>query len=187
MDQEVLLAALDARDPGTLRHTLGVVDLAERVAIRLGLTDEGILEVSQVAALHDIGKLATPDSILLKPGPLDEVERSVMEQHTIVGATMLERIPSLAHVAPAVRATHERWDGFGYPDGLAGSSIPLAARIVFVCDAFEAMTSQRPYRRPMDPAAAVAEVRRCAGSQFCPHSAETLLSVLEFEREATLV
>jgi HD-GYP domain-containing protein (c-di-GMP phosphodiesterase class II) len=186
-DQDVLLAALEARDPGTARHTAHVAELAERVAIRLGLSDDGVEEVAQVAALHDVGKLATPDSILLKSGPLDEAERTIMEAHTIVGGDVLARIPSLAHLERAVRATHERWDGTGYPDGLCGATIPLASRIVFVCDAYDAMTSVRPYRAVvMDNDAAIAELERCAGTQFCPRSAEALIAVVEFERETEL-
>jgi len=186
-DQDVLLAALEARDPGTARHTRQVVELAERVAIRLGLSDEGVDEVAQVAALHDVGKLATPDSILLKSGPLDHAERTMMEAHTIVGGDLLSRIPSLSHLERAVRATHERWDGAGYPDGLCGAMIPLASRIVFVCDAYDAMTSIRPYRSAvLGQDRAAAEIERCAGSQFCPRSAEALVAVLQFERETAI-
>jgi HD-GYP domain-containing protein (c-di-GMP phosphodiesterase class II) len=186
-DQEVLLAALQARDPGTARHTRGVIDLAERAAIRLGLSDEGVDEVAQVAALHDVGKLSTPDSVLLKSGRLDDAERRIMQAHTIAGAELLSRIPSLAHLQQAVRATHERWDGTGYPDGLAGPMIPLASRIVFVCDAYDAMTSVRPYRASLlGQDAAIAEIEGCAGTQFCTRSAEALVAVLEFERETAL-
>jgi putative nucleotidyltransferase with HDIG domain len=186
-DQEVLLAALDARDPGTARHARSVVDLAERVAIRLGLCDDDVSDVAQVAALHDIGKLATPDSILHKRGLLDEGQRMVMQEHTILGAELLARIPSLAHLERGVRASHERWDGTGYPDRLPGPMIPLASRIVFVCDAYDAMTSPRPYRPTQDHLAAATEIRSCAGTQFCPRSAHALLAVLAFEREAALV
>jgi HD-GYP domain-containing protein (c-di-GMP phosphodiesterase class II) len=187
-EQEVLLAALEARDPGTSRHTRGVIDLSERVAIRLGLPDKGVAEVAQVAALHDIGKLATPDAILNKTGVLDESERAIMQAHTILGGELLGCIPSLAHLERPVRATHERWDGTGYPDRLARTMIPLASRIVFVCDAYDAMTSPRPYRASiLGKGAAANEIRRCAGTQFCPRSAEALVAVLAFEREASLV
>jgi HD-GYP domain-containing protein (c-di-GMP phosphodiesterase class II) len=187
-EQEVLLAALEARDPGTARHTRSVVDLAERVAIRLGLSDEGVAEVAQVAALHDIGKLATPDTILQKTGVLNDAERAIMQGHTVVGGDLLGRIPSLAHLELAVRATHERWDGAGYPDRLAKTMVPLASRIVFVCDAYDAMTSPRPYRAAiLGDGAAADEIRRCAGTQFCPRSAEALVAVLAFERETELV
>jgi HD-GYP domain-containing protein (c-di-GMP phosphodiesterase class II) len=184
---EVLLEALEARDPGTARHTRGVLDLAERVAIRMGISDEGVAEVGQVAGLHDIGKLTTPDCILHKSGPLDEGELIVMRAHTVLGGELLSRIPSLAHLERAVRASHERWDGTGYPDRLAGAMIPLASRIVFVCDAYDAMTSVRPYRTAiLGQDAAAAEIRRCSGTQFCPRSADALVAVLELEREAAL-
>jgi HD-GYP domain-containing protein (c-di-GMP phosphodiesterase class II) len=187
-EQEVLLAALETRDPGTARHTRGVVDLSERVAIRLGLSDEGVAEVAQVAALHDIGKLATPDAILHKTGLLTEAERKIMQAHTIIGGELLSCIPALAHLERPVRATHERWDGTGYPDRLEGTMIPLASRIVFVCDAYDAMTNHRPYRAAILGAGAVAdEIRRCAGTQFCPRSAEALMAVLAFERDTALV
>jgi two-component system, cell cycle response regulator len=187
LEQEVLLTALEARDPGTARHSHGVVDLSERVAISMGLSDEGVAEVTRVAALHDIGKLATPDAILHKTGVLDEAERTIMQAHTIVGGELLGRIPSLAHLELPVRATHERWDGSGYPHGLAGTMIPLASRIVFVCDAFDALTSPRPYRAGiLGEWAAVHEIRRCAATQFCPRSAEALVAVLAFERQTAL-
>jgi two-component system cell cycle response regulator len=186
-EQDVLLAALEARDPGTARHTRGVIELSERVAIRLGLSDEGAAEVAQVAALHDIGKLHTPDAILHKTGLLDETERAIMQAHTIIGGDMVSRIPILAHLAGAVRATHERWDGAGYPDGLTGTMIPLASRIVFVCEAHDAITSPRPYRASiLGDGAAIHEIRRCAGTQFCPGSAEGLVAVLAFERATAL-
>jgi HD-GYP domain-containing protein (c-di-GMP phosphodiesterase class II) len=186
-EQEVLLTALEARDPGTARDSHAVIDLSARVAIRMGLSEEGVAEVTHVAALHDIGKLATPDAILHKTGVLDEAERTIMQAHTIVGGELLGRIPSLAHLELPVRATHERWDGAGYPDGLAGTLIPLASRIVFVCDAYDAMTSPRPYRaRILSDWAAAHEVRRCAATQFCPRSAEALVAVLAFERQTAL-
>jgi two-component system, cell cycle response regulator len=187
-EQEVLLAALEARDPGTARHTRGVVDLSERVAIRLGLSDEGVAEVAQVAALHDIGKLATPDAILHHTGLLTEAERKIMQAHTIIGGELLSCIPALAHLERPVRATHERWDGTGYPDRLAGTMIPLASRIVLVCDAYDAMTNYRPYRAAiLGDRAAADEIRRCAGTQFCPRSAQALVAVLAFERETAHV
>jgi HD-GYP domain-containing protein (c-di-GMP phosphodiesterase class II) len=116
--------------------------------------------------LHDIGKLALPDRILDKPGPLDAAERAVVQEHSAIGERILRAVPGLASVADAVRASHERFDGDGYPDGLAGEDIPLGARIVAVCDAFDAMLSHRPWRPAMTTDAALAELRRGAGSQF---------------------
>jgi HD-GYP domain-containing protein (c-di-GMP phosphodiesterase class II) len=158
-----------------------VVALAERVALRLGLSEGEVAEATEVAMLHDIGKIAVPDRILHKPRPLDVAERAIMHDHAAAGARILLHVPELAHLAEAVRATHERWDGQGYPDGLGGERIPLASRIVFVCDAYDAMTSPRPYRPAMGHERAVVELRRCRGTQFCPQCTDALLAVLELE------
>ena len=178
-----LAAAVDARDAYTGAHARTVVELAGRVADALALDAQQRVEVEQVALLHDIGKLAIPDAVLLKPGPLDPEEEAVMREHPAAGARILEATSELRHLAPAIRAEHERWDGAGYPDGLAGEAIPVASRIVLVCDAFHAMTSDRPYRRAMPEAEALAEVARCAGRQFCPRSAAALLAALEGDRQ----
>lgn len=118
------------------------------------------------AELHDVGKLAIPDSILAKPGPLTEEEWTFVHRHTLIGERILASAPALSRVAALVRATHERVDGFGYPDGLCGDEIPLVSRIVAACDAFHAMTEERPYRRALAPDDAEEELRRCAGTQF---------------------
>ena len=136
------------------------------VARRLGLTGEEIDEVTRAAELHDVGKVGIPDAILEKPGPLTADEWEFMRQHTIIGERMLHMAPALAGVARLVRWSHERMDGGGYPDGLAGDEIPLGARVVAVCDAFGAMTSDRPYRRAVSADEAVAELMRNAGTQF---------------------
>src|SRR5262249_38087358 len=125
-------------------------------------------ELRLAAELHDVGKLAVPDEILRKAGPLTEEEWAFVERHTLVGQRILAAAPSLARVGEIVRATHERWDGTGYPDGLAGEAIPLAARVISVCDAYTAMTARRPYRLPVTSDAAIEELTRCAGSQFDP-------------------
>jgi hypothetical protein len=174
-----LVAALGARDRNTLSHSDVVVSLASEVAARFDLSQDEQNEIRQVAVLHDIGKVGVPDHILHKPGPLDEAEWAVMRQHPVMGAQILSSTETLAHLAPAVLAEHERWDGNGYPNGLAGEQIPLAARIVFVCDAFDAMTSDRPYRRAMEVEAAVGELRRGAGTQFDPAVVAALLAVLD--------
>ena len=142
-----LLAAVNARDSYTAMHSREVVTLARGVARRLDLDDVQISEVEHIALLHDLGKIAIPDAILRKPGPLTSHEQTLMRQHPVVGAQILASMPELAHLAPAVRAEHERWDGAGYPDGLAGEQIPIASRIALVCDAYHAMTSNRPYRK----------------------------------------
>jgi HD-GYP domain-containing protein (c-di-GMP phosphodiesterase class II) len=178
-----LLAAVDARDAYTAGHCRSVVDLSVKVACRLGLSPREVAEVEQVALLHDVGKVAVPDEVLQKPGALTDEEFEVVKAHPVTGARIVRSIAGLAHLAPAIRAGHERWDGRGYPDGLRGSRIPMIARITFVCDAYDAMTSHRPYRRALDPAEAVEELERHAGTQFCARCVAALLETLEEEGE----
>ena len=142
-------------------------------------TPKPLDEVLRAAELHDIGKLAIPDEILDKAGPLDESEWVFMRQHSVIGERILGAAPALAPVARLVRSSHERWDGGGYPDGLIGEAIPLGARIVFVCDAYDAMTSDRCYQRARTPQAAIAELRRHAGTQFDPRVVEALCAHLD--------
>ncbi len=136
--------------------------------MRLGLGPDDADEVAHAAQLHDIGKVGVPDTILTKPGPLEEDELDFIHRHTLIGERIVRRAPALEGVARLVRSSHERWDGDGYPDGLAGPSIPLGARIVAVCDAFQAMVSDRPYRDVVPADAALREIERCAGAQFDP-------------------
>lgn len=178
---EVLAVALDARDRYTGSHSERVVQLCRAVGERLGLTSPELAELELVARMHDIGKLGVPDAILNKQGPLDRAEWAVMREHPVWGEQLLRRIPGLEGIATLVRAEHERWDGGGYPDGLSGEQIPLASRIVLVCDAFHAMTSNRPYRQAMSLEQAVSELGEHAGSQFDPRVVEALLQVLERE------
>jgi HD-GYP domain-containing protein (c-di-GMP phosphodiesterase class II) len=131
--------------------------------------------------LHDVGKVAVPSEILLKPGPLTREEWEVMRQHVIVGGELIERVEAFAHLAPIVRASHERWDGEGYPDGLSGEDIPLGARIVAACDTYEAITTDRPYRPAATPEAAVEELRRVAGTQLDDRVVVALLRQLLVE------
>jgi diguanylate cyclase (GGDEF)-like protein/putative nucleotidyltransferase with HDIG domain len=166
--RDVLLRALAERNPGLGEHLATVADLAVAVARRLGLPPAEVEQVRHAADLHDVGKVAIPDAILDKPGPLDADEWTFMRRHTIIGERIVAAAPALSEVATLVRASHERHDGTGYPDGLAGDAIPLGARIVAVCDSFDAMVADRPYRVPLSPAAALAELERCAGSQFDP-------------------
>jgi HD-GYP domain-containing protein (c-di-GMP phosphodiesterase class II) len=163
-----LATALDTRDNETAGHAQRVTRLAVRLGQELGLSPAALLELERGAMLHDIGKIGVPDAILRKPGPLTDEEWALMRRHAAFGAAMLDGIPFLSDAVPLVRHHHERWDGRGYPDGLAGEAIPLGARIFAVADAFDAMTSDRPYRRPMSLAQARAELARCAGSQFDP-------------------
>jgi putative nucleotidyltransferase with HDIG domain len=163
-----LATALDSRDNETAGHAQRVTRLAVRLGRELGLDAAALLELERGAMLHDIGKIGVPDAILRKPAPLTDDEWALMRRHAAAGAEMLADIPFLSDAVPLVRHHHERWDGRGYPDGLAGEAIPLGARIFAVVDAFDAMTSHRPYRRPMSLAQARAEVARCAGGQFDP-------------------
>lgn len=177
-NSRALLAAVELHDPGTAQHSRNTVVLARQVARRLGLTEADRSEVELVAMLHDVGKIGLPESILCKPGPLTPAERDAVREHPAAGARVVAKVAELHHLAPAIRAAHERWDGQGYPDGLEAEEIPLASRITFVCDAYDAMTTDRPYRRAMSHAAAMCELERCAGTQFCARCAEALLEVL---------
>jgi len=165
---EVLLEALYERSPDLREHVDHVVASAVAVGAAMGMDDAALEELRLAARLHDIGKLAMPDGVLQKPGPLDVGEWSFVKEHTVIGERLLAAAPGWANVAKIVRGTHERWDGDGYKDGLAGGEIPLAARIIAVCDAFSAMTSERPYRLPLSRDQALAELVRCAGTQFDP-------------------
>jgi HD-GYP domain-containing protein (c-di-GMP phosphodiesterase class II) len=177
-DIQALVATLDARDQYTGEHSRTVTDLATKVARRLDLGPATVRDVGQVALLHDLGKIGIPDSILQKHGPLNEQEWELMREHPAIGARILAETTSLAHLAPAVRAEHERWDGAGYPDGLRIEQIPIASRITLACDAYHAMTSTRPYRGAVSPQAAVEQLRANAGSQFDPDVAQALDEVL---------
>ena len=181
---EPLLRTLAEREPKLRAHSAAVCSLALRVGERLGLGRDELEELRLVAELHDVGKLAIPDVVLQKPGPLDDNEWSFIHSHTLIGQRILGAAPPLRPIGAIVRSTHENWDGGGYPDALAGEAIPLAARIVSVCDAYAAMTSDRPYSAARTPDEAVAELRRCAGQQFDPRVVELLCLVLEDEDEA---
>jgi diguanylate cyclase (GGDEF)-like protein len=180
---DVLVRALAERHPDLGDHLDGVAELAESVACEIGMTDVEVGQVRHAAELHDIGKVAIPDSIICKPGPLDEDEWTFMRRHTIIGERILAGAPALAGAGRLVRASHERFDGGGYPDGLAGSEIPLGARIIAVCDSFDAMLADRPYSRPRSADDAVAELRRCAGGQFDPAVVDAFATVLAARRD----
>jgi diguanylate cyclase (GGDEF)-like protein len=164
----VLLSALAERSPGLAAHLDGVSELAVQLARRTGLGQDEVEEIRLGAKLHDVGKMGVPDDILNKQGPLTADEWTYIGRHTLIGERILFAAPALAAVAKLVRSSHEWWDGQGYPDGLAGTDIPLGSRIIAICDSFDTMMSDRPYRSAMSCEEAVAEVRRCAGSQFDP-------------------
>jgi diguanylate cyclase (GGDEF)-like protein/putative nucleotidyltransferase with HDIG domain len=178
-----LARAVDARDVYTGSHSQRVAELAARTARRLGLPDEEVELTRLAASLHDLGKLAIPEEILRKPGPLTEPERMVLERHPQIGFRMLESL-GVDPVADWVLYHHERWDGSGYPDGLPGEQIPLGARIIFVADAYDAMTSERVYRRRVAAEKAIAELQRCAGSQFDPEIVDAFAAEVAEEAPA---
>jgi len=176
--RDVLLQIMRAKQPELHDHSNQVAQLSRLVARRFGMTVEEVDKMVRAAELHDIGKVGIPDAILDKPGSLDEAEWESMRQHTLLGERILNVAPTMRPVGAIVRATHERWDGDGYPDGLRGEQIPLAARIIAACDTYSVMTSDRSYRARMEPSAACAELRRQAGGQLDPQVVEALLEAL---------
>ena len=173
---EALAIALLERDRYTGEHSESVVDMAVGVAQSLGLSPAQVEDVRAAALLHDIGKVGIPDAILNKPGPLTPDERTVMAEHPVIGERILRGIGGFAPVADIVRHEHESYDGSGYPDGLAGDDIPIGSRIILACDAYHAMTSDRPYRARMTHGEAFRELRRCAGGQFDPNVTAALVA-----------
>lgn len=181
---DVLLRILSERSPALGVHLDEVTALCDAIAQRMDMPEADRFPLLQAASLHDVGKAAIPDELLNKPGPLNDEEWAFMRRHTLIGERILSAAPALSRAAKLVRWSHERFDGTGYPDRLAGRAIPLASRIIAVCDAYDAMVSDRPYKDRTEPAAARAELRRCAGQQFDPEVVEVFCDVLE-ERELT--
>jgi diguanylate cyclase (GGDEF)-like protein len=175
---EALGAALESKDAHTAEHARSLVRNAEKVGRRLGMSDGELRDLRFAAAFHDIGKVAVPERILNKPGPLTEVERREVERHVEAGAEILAEVDFLEGALPLLRHSHEHWDGGGYPDGLAGDRIPLGARVILVCDAHDAMTADRPYRRALPPDAARDEIRSAAGRQFDSRVASAFLDAV---------
>ncbi len=171
----VLLQALAERDESLGTHTNGVARYSAALAAELGLVGSEAKLVRAAAELHDVGKLALPETILQKPGQLDDEEWKIVQQHTLIGERIIAAAEGLEHVALTVRSTHERWDGTGYPDGLIGEEIPLAARMIAICDAYDAITSERPYRHARSSERAIEELRASAGSQFDPELVEAFI------------
>jgi len=173
-----LTGAVETKDDNTAVHGHDVAELAERIASRLGLSLAEARDVRYAALLHDVGKIAVPSEILLKPGALDDGEWLIMRSHAEIGASLVSRIDAFAHIADAVRHHHERIDGAGYPGGLHGEEIPLGARIIAACDTFDAITSDRPYRKARSVEEALEELRSVTGSQLDPQVVEALLAEL---------
>jgi putative two-component system response regulator len=174
----VLANAIEVRDEGMEGHTERLASLALALGHRCGLTDADLGALELAAILHDIGKIGIPDRILKKPGPLTADERRVIEEHPEIGYRMLAPLEALEDIRAVVRHHHERWDGGGYPDRLAGEAIPLFARIVAVADSIEAMCGCRPYRRPLDREAVIEELRRGRGGQWDPALVDSALELI---------
>ena len=174
---ESLLSSMNDRSSRLGHRPSGVADLAEAVSRRLLVTEPELQTVREAAELHDVGKLAIPEEILDKPGPLSDEEWKFVRRHSLIGERILRAAPALGEAGKLVRSTHENWDGSGYPDGLASSEIPLGARIIAVCDSFDAMTSPRPHAEPISTQAAIRELVRCSGTQFDPEVVEAFAAV----------
>jgi HD-GYP domain-containing protein (c-di-GMP phosphodiesterase class II) len=175
---EALANALEAKDEYTSTHARWITDLSLRVGRELGLDESQLKRLELGALLHDIGKIGIQGSILSKPGRLTADERAIMETHPELGEKIIAPIEKLQEVREIVRHCHERWDGRGYPDGISGEEIPLEARIIFVCDAYHAMTTDRPYRKRLSHPEAVRRLRESAGTQFDAQVVEVALGVL---------
>ena len=181
---EALSSALEAKDAYTLDHARSITDMSADVGRRLGMREDEIRDLKLGALLHDIGKIGVPTEILSKPGPLTDDEFEVMKEHTIIGERIIADVEFLQGVRPLVLHEHERWDGAGYPHQLKGEEIPLGARIIFVCDSWHAMTSDRPYRKALPDEEALRRLRAGGGSQFDPAVVEAFCDLLEAERSA---
>ena len=177
-----LAEALLERDRYTGEHSESVVELVDSVARGLGLKEAEAAHIRAAALLHDIGKVAIPDDVLNKEGPLDDDEWKIMRDHPVIGERILRAVPGMGPVARIVRHEHERWDGGGYPDGLSGEEIPIGSRVILACDAYHAMTSDRPYRKAMPHAEAIRELSDCAGKQFDPEVTRMLIGKLYGDR-----
>jgi two-component system cell cycle response regulator len=176
--RDVLLGLQRERDPELGTHVQQVADYVQRLGTRTGMAAHELSDLVAAAELHDIGKAAIPDAILDKPSALDRDERAFIERHTLIGERILAAAATGRGIATIVRATHERWDGDGYPDGLRGEQIPLPARMITICDAYQAMTSTRPYQAAMNSEEALVELERCAGGQFDPGLTELFVALI---------
>jgi diguanylate cyclase (GGDEF)-like protein len=184
---EALAVTLMERDRYTGEHSEAVIEMSAGVARTLGLREREVQWIRSAALLHDIGKVAIPDEILHKPGPLTDEEWVLMKQHPVIGERILRVLPGMGPVARMVRHEHERWDGQGYPDGLAGQEIPIGSRIIIAADTYHAITSDRPYRKARSHHEAIEELTRCSGTQFDPAVTGALIGYLYGQRQSGAV
>ncbi len=184
---EVLAAAIDARDPYTMGHSERVAQLSVKMGEAIGLSKKELEDLKNACLFHDVGKIKTPDHVLLKPGRLDDDEFREMARHTEDGMHIISKSPRLAKYIPAVRHHHEWYNGKGYPDGLSGDDIPLHAAIISIADSFDAMTSNRPYRKSRSEAEAIKEILRCSGTQFNPHLVDVFVGAFKNEHEGFML
>lgn len=180
---ETVAATIDAKNNYLKGHSKRVADFSRMIARRMGLSEEECRKVYFAGLLHDIGKIGIPNSILDKKQRLTDEEYAAIKRHSSLGSEILKNMRAVPELAPAARWHHERFDGSGYPDGIQGESIPLFARIISVCDAYDAMSSQRSYREPMPRADVLAELKRCRGTQFDPQILDIMLAMLEEENQ----
>ncbi len=184
---KVLAAAIDARDPYTMGHSARVAQLSVKMGEAIGLSKKELEDLEIACLFHDVGKIKTPDHVLLKPGKLEADEFKEMARHTEDGMNIISKAPSLAKYIPAVRHHHEWYNGKGYPDGLAGDEIPLHASIIAIADSFDAMTSNRPYRKSRSEAEAIEEILRCSGTQFDPSLVDVFVRAFKNEHEGFML
>ena len=174
-----IISSLEEKDNYTHGHSIRVAEYATLLGESLGFNDLQQRELELAAILHDIGKIGIPDAVLLKPGRLTKAEFEIMKSHPTRSARILEKISALQNIIPGIKYHHERWDGLGYPEGLAGDDIPMIARIVLIADTYDAMTSTRPYRLALTKEMAFEELRRCAGTQFDKNLVEVFIKAVE--------
>ena len=180
---EALANTLVERDRYTGEHSEDVVELVRGVARQLAMAEPEIETIAAAALLHDIGKVAIPDTVLHKPGALTDAEWELMREHPVIGERILGAVPGMSGIAKIVRHEHEHWNGAGYPDRLLGDEIPLGSRIILACDTYSAITTDRPYRKARSHSEAIAELARCAGTQFDPKVTEALIGCLYWQRQ----